>query len=560
MLFSSISNIKRFTIAVSIAMMMLSACSPQKEPVNILFLSVEDISPLIESYGVNDAETPNISRLAEEGIKYTHAYSTEGVCAPSRSSIITGMHPASIGTEHMRTSKAHVVYRPVRKSERLPRTKILDINGDEVPGYSAVLPPDVKCFSEYIRANGYYCTNSVKCDYQFACPITAWDESSATAHWKDRPESKPFFSVINFTDSHESQVWARASHEMLVDKDSVRLPEYYPENEIVRTDVARVYSNIEELDQKIGEALKELEDEGLLDNTIIFFYSDHGGPLLRQKRALGNSGLHVPLIVRFPDGQGAGTTCNDLVSLMDLGPTVMSILGIKPPEHMQGKAFLGKYQTNKKRDYIFGGSGRFDGQNDFRRSVLDGRYVYIRNYHPEVPEVLNNKYRKQLASVREMYRLDTLNMLEGAPQRLFAKTKPEEEFYDLQSDLDEVNNQINNPEYIEIISKMREALKNWQVKIDDKGFLPERMLVEQMWPGMIQPKTDVVKISEEKDNVILTSPTPGASIGYQKNGKIGSKYWDLYYKPLCLTAGDTIRTRAIRIGYKHSTPVDFIKK
>ncbi|TLX73503.1 sulfatase [Labilibacter sediminis] len=550
---------RKIIISLSIIVLALSACTQKEENYNILWLSVEDISPLISEYGVNTAETPNISRLATEGIRFTNAYATEGVCAPSRSSIITAMHPASIGTEHMRTAMTHVTYRSPER-ESLFNKKTNDINGKKIPPYSAVLPAEVKCFSEYIRANDYYCTNSVKTDYQFACPITAWDESSPEAHWKNRPEGKPFFSVINFIDTHESQVWGRAKNPMLVNKDEVRVPEYYPDNEIVRTDVARVYSNIEELDQKIGQTLAELEADGLLDKTIIFFWSDHGGPLLRQKRAVNNSGLHVPLIVRFPDGNGAGTTCEDLVSLMDLGPTVMSLLGIKPPEYMQGRAFLGKYKEEEKRKYIFGGSGRFDAQNDFRRSVLNDRYVYIRNFYPEIPEVLNNKYRKQLASVREMYRLNALDSLEGAPARLFAPTKAEEEFYDLQSDPDEVNNQINNPEYESIISEMRDALKNWQNEIDDTGFLPEYELVNMMWPGMKQPVTEPVVIDERRGELTLSSPTPGASIGYQLNKKIGSNNWDLYYQPLKLTPGDTLVTRAIRIGYKHSQPVQYIQK
>jgi len=550
---------RKFIISLSIFVLALTACTPKEESYNILWLSVEDISPLISDYGVSTAETPNISRLAAEGIRFTHAYSTEGVCAPSRSSIITAMHPASIGTEHMRTAASHVSYRGAKK-ERLFNKRATDINGKKIPPYSAVLPAEVKCFSEYIRANGYYCTNNVKTDYQFACPITAWDESSTKADWKNRPEGKPFFTVMNFIDTHESQVWGRAKNEMLVNKDEVRIPEYYPENELVRTDVVRVYSNIEELDQKIGETLEQLEKDGLLDKTIIFFWSDHGGPLLRQKRAVNNSGLHVPLIVRFPDGKGAGTTNDDLVSLMDLGPTVMSLLGIEPPEYMEGKPFLGKYKTKEKRDYIFGGSGRFDSQNDFRRSVLDGRYVYIRNFYPEIPEVLDNKYRKQLPSVREMYRLNALDSLEGAPARLFAATKAEEEFYDLQSDPDEVNNQIKNHEYKELISEMRVALKNWQDEINDTGFLPEYELVNKMWPGMKQPVTDRVEVKEQRGELILSSPTPGASIGYQINKKIGSRNWDLYYQPLELAQGDTLVTRAIRIGYKHSQAVEFIQK
>jgi len=268
----------------------------------------------------------------------------------------------------------------------------------------------------------------------------------------------PFFSVYNFFVTHESRIWAKENDPLLTDPNEVIVPDYYPDIPVVRKDIARKYSNIEELDAQIGEQLKKLEDEGLLDKTIIFFWSDHGGPLLRQKRAVGNSGLHVPLIVRFPDKRMAGTVNTDLVSLMDLGPTVLSLAEIKPPDYMDGKAFLGEFKE-ETREAFFGSADRFDDASyDFARSVIDGEYVYIRNFNTMIPYTYRLEYREQIEMTRKLIEMDSRGELSGDAAYIFRDSRDVEELYYHKDDPYEVHNLANNPEFHSQLVKMRSQL------------------------------------------------------------------------------------------------------
>jgi len=525
---------------------------------NILWLSCEDINPGLGCYGAAGVKTPNLDKLAAEGIRYTHAYSTVGVCAPSRSSIITGMYPVSIGTQNMRTGP-HWAYRPAEKETYETYWGVRDIRGRNVPQYAAVLLEEVKCFPEYLRAAGYFCTNNAKTDYQFNAPITAWDECNNQAHWRNRPDGMPFFSVFNFEVTHESRIWMKKNDPMLADTAAVRIPAYYPDIPVVRKDVSRNYSNIMELDQQIGAFLDSLKKDGLLDKTIIVFWSDHGGPLLRQKRDVGNAGLHVPLIIRFPDKRMAGTVDDRLVSLMDLGPTMMSLAGIKPPAYMQGKPFLGKYAVEKPHEYIFGSADRFDEAVDMRRSAIDGRFVYIRNFYPELPLIFRNQYREQIDMTHDLIEMNRLGELHGDASYIWMQTKPAEELYDLSTDPDEVHNLAGNSEYAAKLKELRKALSHWQLEVGDKGFIPERDLVEMMWPGGIQPNTKPVSFHMENNcQLVLSSETPGASIAYQVGDSIGKQHWSLYHGPVKMKSGESIRAVSIRIGYRQSEKTTFM--
>ncbi|PWD98443.1 sulfatase family protein [Marinilabilia rubra] len=524
---------------------------------NILWLSCEDIGPAIGAYGAKGVETPNIDRLAREGITYAHAYSTVGVCAPSRSSIITGMYPVRVGSHNMRTGP-HWEYRSPDEETYDTYQEVLDKTGRNVPQYSVVPPSEVKCFTEYLRAAGYYCTNNAKCDYQFNCPITAWDEVGSNAHFDNRPQDMPFFAVFNNGVTHESRIWKKADDPMLVDPSELEIPDYFPDIPVVRKDVGRKYSNIEELDRDIGAWLEKLEAEGLLDKTIIFFWSDHGGPLLRQKRAVGNSGLQVPLIVRFPDKRMAGAVVKDIVSLMDLGPTVMSLAGIEPPEYMDGKAFLGKYKKTPPRKYAFGSADRFDEHTDMSRSVIDGRYVYIRNFMPQLPLIYRLFYREQIEMTRLLLEMNRKGQLSGDAAYIFMDSKPVEELYDLKNDPDEVHNLAGNREYQDKLEELRAALAAWQLETGDKGFIPEHDLVNMMWPGFVQPGTAEVIFSKSEGGFCeLNSSTKGASIAYQKGDDIGGKHWQLYSKPVKMEPGEKINARAVRLGYKTSEITEF---
>jgi len=303
---------------------------------NILWLVAEDLSPVIPPFGDNTIETPNLSRLAAEGVCYDNVYSPSPVCAPSRAALATGMYPTHIGANHMRTGPWFATDVPQSLLEGYAAKPSPDFDH-----YEALPPTGVRMFSEYLREKGYYCTNNAKQDYQFRCSITAWDENGKTGHWKNKKARQPFFAIFNYNITHESQIWARAKDSLWVDKDlEVPVPPYLPDTEIGRQDIRQMYSNIKQMDYQVGEMLKELEAAGELDKTIIVWYTDHGGPLPRQKRLLYDSGLRVPMIIRFPNQLFAGERDDRFISFIDFGPTALSMAGIKPPAEARTAKYL----------------------------------------------------------------------------------------------------------------------------------------------------------------------------------------------------------------------------
>ncbi len=547
----TINNFLKLLLFITFIYSLNSYSKTSDEKLNVIWISCEDMGPVLSSYGVKEISTPNIDKLAEEGIKYTNAYSTVGVCAPSRFSIITGMYPARLGAHNMRTGNFYT-YKDPDKLTYKQNKGVIDKSGINVPEYEVVTPTNIKAFTEYLRNENYYCINNNKCDYQFNSPFTAWDEVSGNISYKDRPKNTPFFYVKNLMVTHESRIWLRKNEPITVNKDILKIPAYYPDIPEVRNDIAIKYSNIQEMDRQVGEIISDLEKNDLLDKTIIFFWSDHGGNLLRQKRAVGNSGLKVPLIIRFPDGFRSGEVDNRIVSLMDLGPTTMSLLGIKPPSFLDGKAFLGKYKT-KPRNYAFGSADRFDESTDMQRSVIDGRFVYIKNFMPELPLIYRNKYREQVSMNKKIIQMDRDDELIGDSKYIFMKSKQDEELYDLKFDPYEVDNIANNPDYKDKLIELRNALNTWQYEIDDKGFINESELINEFWPNMIQPITKPVEITVSDNVISLKCETKGASIGYQIGAQIGSQNWKLYNKPFDLSSNQKLATRAIKIGYKAST-------
>ncbi|MFA8436869.1 MAG: sulfatase-like hydrolase/transferase [Marinifilaceae bacterium] len=533
----------------------VSQCSPEREyeQPNILWITCEDISPNLGCYGDEAAKTPVLDHLASEGVRFTNAFTTVGVSAPSRSSIITGMYPASLGTHNMRTGKDITgISKGVYKQE----TGIVDPSGNPVPQYSAVVPVDVKCFTEYLRKAGYYCTNNNKTDYQFAAPITAWDENDSKAHWRNRPKGKPFFSVFNLNVTHESRIWKKKNDPTLVDPSAPQLPPYFPEDSIVRKDVARKYSNITEMDQQVGQILRQLKADGLLEKTIVFFYSDHGGPLPRGKRAIYDSGLKVPMIVRFPNKEKAGTTYDEMVSFVDLAPTMLSLAGVKPPGNMQGKAFLGKYKAGKVRTEIYGSRDRMDEFYDMVRCVRDKDFMYVRNFHPEWPYYQDLKYRRQLPMMNRLLEMHEKGELNRDQEQWFRQQKPVEELYDVHADPFQLKNLADDPKYAKVLKRMANKLDSWQKRIEDKGFVPEGEMVREMWPNLEQPQTLQPRGEIGKGTVSLSCSTKGASIAYQvtTNGQSRPdwKYWQVYNGSVELKKGEVLHAVAIRIGYKQS--------
>ncbi len=516
---------------------------------NILWISFEDTNPFYGCYGDSAARTPNLDRLAAQGARWPRCFSTAGVCAPARSAVITGMYPISIGTHHMRTTHTD------------PATP-------ELPTpYSAVVPHYVKCFSEYLRAAGYYCTNNHKTDYQFDPPLTAWDELSDSAHWRNRADpDQPFFAVFNPTRTHESHMWPEYGPEPAFDPDELPLPPYLPDTPKVRASMARMYTEIERSDRQLGELLAQLEEDGLADNTYVFHWSDHG-PLPRGKRWPYDAGIRVPLIARGP-GITPGSVPQDLVSTIDLAPTMLSLAGLPIPHHIQGRAFLGD-QAEPPRDYIYATRDRYDTAYDYVRAVRDKRFKYIRNCRPDLPYLLWIPYRNRHPIVQEMWRLYLADELNEAQSLLFGP-RPLEELYDTDADPHEVHNLAADPARRADLERLRAELDRWLDDVGDMGRISESEMVRGWYPGGIQPQTAtpvMIPISADCPGIEPGAPaaplkapaavqlhcaTQGASIAYTF-GAGDSPRWQLYTQPLRLPPGRTeLRARAIRIGYRES--------
>ena len=518
---------------------------------NILWISLEDTTPRFGCYGDPVARTPNIDRLAAGGCRFPNAFSTAGVCAPSRSAIITGMYQTSIGTHHMRT--AHT-------NQHTP---------DMPTPYSAVPPPYVKTFTEYLRGAGYYCTNNSKTDYQFTPPSTAWDDCSNTGHWRNREEGQPFFSVFNPTVTHESGMWERENGRPLTtNPDDVQLPPYLPDTPKSREALARHYDNLAIADARVGELLAQLEEDGLAENTIVFLWSDHGEGLPRGKRWPYDAGIRIPLIVRWPGELPPDSVSEQLVSLIDLGPTVLSLCGVEAPQHLQGQPFLGLHA--REREYIFATRDRYDESYDMVRAVRDKRYKYIRNYYPEKPYLLWIPYRNRHPIMQEMWRIHAAGELEGDAAVMFQYPRPAEELYDVANDLYELNNLASDAAHADVLERMRGTLAQWQSDFGDMGDIPEEQMLARWYPNGEQPKTAApifipisaanpgTEVSESGGRweapllLQLHCATHGASIAWTTDSGDDAR-WRLYTEPLRIPKGKTtLRAKAVRIGYQES--------
>ena len=413
---------------------------------NILWITSEDHGPHLGCYGDPQATTPNVDALAARGLRYTHCWSNAPVCAPARTTLICGLYPPSTGGEHMRSMVPY--------------------------------PAGKKMYPQFLREAGYYCTNNAKEDYNVAKPGQVWDGSAKSAHWRNAAAGQPFFAVFNSEKSHESKIRVRP-HTAVHDPAKVRVPAYHPDTPEVRQDWAQYYDIVTEADADAGARLKELADAGRTEDTIVFYYADHGSGMPRNKRWPYNSGLQVPLVVYIPEKfkdlrppeYKAGGVSERLVSFVDFAPTLLSLAGVKPPEWMQGHAFLGKHQE-APQPFVYGFRGRMDERYDCVRSVTDGRYVYVRNFRPDkiYAQHINYMWLTPTTQVWErMFQEGKLN----AEQSAFWKTKPAEEFFDLTTDRDEVMNLVDAPEQKAVLENFRTALREHEARIRDVGLLPE---------------------------------------------------------------------------------------
>ena len=420
-------------------------------------------------------------------------------------------------------------------------TNVSGFGVDGLVPYEAVPPPFVKMHSQYFREAGYYTSNNAKEDYQFRKAVTAWDDSSRTAHWRNRGPDQPFFSVFNFNITHESQIWVQAENPLRVSEDlQVPIPPYLPDTAVAQRDVRQVYSNIVAMDEQVGQILEELEQDGLLESTVIFWYSDHGGPLPRQKRLLYDAGLQVPMIIRYPDKWRAGELDDQLISFVDFKSTALSLAGIEPPEYVDGRAFAGKFQSSESRQYIHAAADRFDRQYDTIRAVRDERFKYLRNYYPERGYYLPLTYREQMPIMQELLRLKDQDDLTEAQSQWFRESKPSEELFDTLADPHELTNLALDPAYSDKLLELRAELDRWLSGFDDMGMMPEPDLINEIWPGMEQPVTSSPTASRQNGRIVLSSLTPGANIGYQilgpekilaVPGRSTQNHWNCY--PAC---------------------------
>jgi len=551
-----VTRLRTSSIVVLATVLATGAAAADPRP-NILLLLAEDLGPRLGAFGDPVAVTPRLDRLAQEGTRYTRVFTTAGVCAPSRAALLTGVHAISTGSHHMRTSNR---------------------------GYRAVPPPEVKAFPELLRAAGYATFTDFKLDYQFSGtgagsgPFTIWDDEGLTAHWRKLGGERPFFGLINFLETHESGVFPRPAlprsgahaymqlihlllhigHDDVVSPEDVSLPPYYPDTPLVRQDVARHYNNVHRMDERVGAILDQLQADGLLDSTVVIWTTDHGDGLPRAKRELFDSGLHIPMIIRWPaslrppDAE-PGAEDRRLVSFVDLAPTILALAGVRAPVWMDGHVFAGT-QAAPQRRYVFAARDRIDELPDRQRSVRDERYKYIRSYLPGTPGAAHVAWRDVLDTMRELWAHHERGELDAAAA-LWFEPRPEESLYDTWNDPHEVHDLATNPEYEPVLERLRGALDAWLAERVDMGAVPEEEMIAEMWPGGDQPVTGepIIEIlgGDTAPRVRISATTPGSSLGY----RLGDGTWRLYTEIFSAPPGTRIEAKAVRYGWAESRPV-----
>ncbi len=539
---------------------------------NIVWIVADDMSPDLGAYGDPVARTPHLDRLAAEGQRFDRAFSIAGVCAPSRSALVTGQFPTTIGTHHMRSW--------------------------------GVPPPSVKAFPMALRRAGYYTSNNAKIDYNLAPfevtsrlagqpegedvrrsvsrpPLGVWDESGREAHWRNRPDAKqPFFAVFDVFVTHESRIrlpenafqtaTAQLTPADRQDPEAVIVPPYYPDTRVVRADLARYYELVTAADLEVGRILAELEEDGLAQNTVVLFFADHGRGLPRAKRWLWDSGIRVPLLVRWPGVIEAGTVSGELVSFVDFAPTMLALAGAKRPPGLPGRVFLGP-ETEPEPEFVFAARDRMDETYDLIRAVRSRRYKYLLNAMPRLPYAQHISYMDQMPTMQELRRLAAEDGgLEGAAAAFMARSKPPEEFYDLEVDPDETHNlaaaeaTLGAKEQAQL-DAMREALRAWKERTGDLGDLSEGELLALLRP----PERDltvaapVVQSKKEQAGAWefeLRTATEGAAIVWRVEGEDRGEdvepAWKLYNGRIAAPQTGTLRARAGRLGYYDSRDLE----
>lgn len=552
----SIGRCSALAILLALWIPLPLAAQPAGRP-NILLLMAEDMSTRVGAYGDPVAGTPHLDALAGEGVRYTNVFTTAGVCAPSRAAHILGVHQIATGTQHMRT------------------------RGGPHGTYQSVPPARIKAYPELLRAAGYYTFTDAKLDYQFSGPLadsgpfTVWNDEGRGTDWRARRDGQPFFGLLNFQVTHESGVFAPLGampHSLMhfviqvaravqapdvpapaeVAPRDLVLPPYYPDTPTVRTDVARHYTNIATMDAEVGALLERLEADGLADSTIVIWTTDHGDGLPRGKRELFDSGIHVPLIIRWPaafrpEGVAPGSVETRLVSLIDLAPTLLRLAGVPRPDYLHGTDFV----RGSPREYIYAARDRIDEVPDRQRAVRDARYKYIRSWYPQTPGGHPLAFRDNIDMVRELRELFVAGELDAA-QRQWFEPPGEERLFDTARDPFELDDLSDDPAHAQVLARMRGALEDWLAATGDWSEMSEADMIERFWPGGEQPVTPPPEFELRADRLAITAPAE-ASIGY----RIGKGPWRIYSAPISVERGASVTAKAVRYGWKESDAVAF---
>lgn len=437
------------------------------EQPNILWITSEDNDyGWLGCYGNKQAQTPNLDELAKHGVLFKHAYSNSPVCAVARSTILNGSYAVTQGTQHMRSRHA--------------------------------ISASYKPYVAYLREHGYYCTNRAKTDYNFkGNDQSIWDDCSRKAHYKNRPKGAPFFSVLNLTVSHESSLFGnkiKSSRKRgiipkttRIKPSDVELRPYLPDLPEIRNDIAIYHDVITALDTQVGTIISELKKSGLAEDTIIFYYGDHGGVTPRGKRYLKDSGTHIPMLVHVPEKWQQlskfkpGERVEEMVAFVDLAPTLLSLVGLEKPDQMQGRAFMGKHRVAPaKDDQVFLYADRFDEIYGMRRGIVSdqGRWKYIRRFTPNLSAAPYSSYQFGQAGWRSWKKAWQSGKLSDKDKKIWESNQPVEELFDLKSDPWEVKNLATNATHAERLKSMREQLNAKMIETRDLGVIPEAMFTE----------------------------------------------------------------------------------
>ena len=471
---------KKSIITLTVAIIISGACTKNEIPdlPNIVWIVLEDITPMMGCYGDEYAKTPVFDGLAPEGIRYEKAYSVAPVCSPSRSGVITGMYPTSLGTIHHRSHRTG-------------------------PEFLTMIPT-------LMREAGFYTSNNAKTDYNL--PMDPWDDRSKEAHWRNRPDKdQPFLAKFDFGECHSSitkipedviveQRLNRLKPEDFHDPDKAPIPPYHPDVPEFRKAWSRYYDAVTQVDYRTGEIIEQLKEDELWENTIVFVWADHGVGMIRGKHTVWEQGTHVPLIIRYPEKYKhlapakLGSVMDDLISLIDIGPSTLALSGVETPEFMDGRPLLCKNREDERK-YVFAARGRLDSRFEMVRTVRDERYRYHRNFFPHLPYKPHEDYEFGAPVLQKWVELARQGKLTGDMEMPAMRFKPVEELYDSENDPHMIHNVAGNPEYEEVLERMRKELHRWMVETRDLGILEEAEMVNRS-----EGKKPQWNVGQELDN------------------------------------------------------------